>query len=63
MVVSQLTTNAILGLDFIRAHGVNIDLGRAEMRIGLKRPLKIGVERSMGNAVCLVECCHHFPNG
>ena len=55
VVVSPLTTNAILGLDFMRAHEVSIDLGRAEMRIGQKRPLKIGVERSMGNAVCLVD--------
>ena len=49
VVVGPLTTNAILGLDFMRAHKVSIDLGRAEMRIGQKRP---GVERSMG---CLVD--------
>ena len=55
VVVSPLTTSAILGLDFMKTHDVSINLGRAEMRIGQKRPIRIGVEPSVRNSVCLVD--------
>ena len=41
VVVSPLTTEAILGLDFMRQYNVSIDLGNAELDIGKSGPIPI----------------------
>ena len=41
VVVSPLTTEAILGLDFMRKHKDTIDLGKAEINIGREDPITI----------------------
>ena len=44
MVVSPLTTGAILGLDFLKKHGVTIDLGISQLNLRDKPPVPIYVE-------------------
>ena len=41
VVVSLLTTEAILGLNFMRKHRVTFDLGKVEINIGKEDPITI----------------------
>ena len=41
VVVSQLTIEAMLGLDFMRRDNVSIDLGETKMKIGQEAPISI----------------------
>ena len=41
VVVSPLTTEAILGLHFMRKRKVNVDLGKTEINIGREDPITI----------------------
>ena len=55
--VSPLSTEAILGLDFMRKHKVTIDLGKAEINIGREDPITIQHNQSphvLGSA-CLLD--------
>ena len=60
LVVSPLTTEAILGLDFLQHHVATIDLGRKELLIGQESSLHMPLCRlPLGRpGVCLVEPVH-----
>ena len=57
VVVSPLTTEAILGLDLMRKHKVTIDLGKAEINIGREDPITIQTYRSphVLGRICLID--------
>ncbi len=59
VVVSPLTTEAILGLDFLRERKASIDLGRAELRICQQPPICLDKPQALGSArnVYLVAHC------
>jgi hypothetical protein len=48
VVVSPLTTPAILGADFLKRYGAKIDLGRGQLRFEVPGPLSLNLKE--GNA-------------
>ena len=64
VVVSPLTTVAILGLDFMRKHKVTIDLGKAEINIGREDPITIHQHNQSPHvlgSVCLLDSVRFPP--
>ena len=58
VVMSPLTTEAILGLDFMKKHKVTIDLGKAEINIGREDPITIHQHNQSPHvlgSVCLLD--------
>ena len=58
VVVSPLTTEAILGLDFMKKHKLTIDLEKAEINIGREDPITIHQPNQSPHvlgSICLID--------